>query len=452
MPAPDLSATNPRGQTRLSSHTSSISSPMIFVGLIVVYKIALSIAYVQVADSYAYQNLFFVLGTAWTQILGWVLLFGMMPLFYKAFNDPTPSGNIMSLLSLFSVIPIIVCISYRSDYSVEYIALIIIFWVVLLVLWSLTRPVYIGSGELLRSRYFYIIVAFTLSATVVLYSYFNTGLRLHFDLIDVYDIRTEAREYAAPGGISYIIALADNILAVLMVVFIAQRNWIAAGTLALVIFVNFSITGTKQVLFVPFLGVAGYYAIRSFSQTYRIIAGAIALCAISILEASLLGSTGLHTLFAYRVLFIPAELHNSYYSYFQYHDLLYYSQSLLKVYASTEQDNIQFVLGEYSIGDYTARANNGLFSDAYTNLGVIGVVLYPFIIVGYLRLLDGSIYGLPQRMIFVVSVYVAFVLLGMTLTSALITSGLLFLVLLLYSIPRGSVTRTVRATVPSSAS
>ena len=154
-------------------------------------------------------------------------------------------------------------------------------------------------------------------------------------------------------------------------------------------------------------------------------------------ESLLLQSNTLNTLFSYRVLFIPAELHYTYYDYFQLHDILYFSQSILKAFQTgPEPENVQFVLGEYAIGDYSARANNGLFSDAYMNLGIVGMLVYPFLLSVYLRILDGASTGLPERMLFVLVVYVGFVLLGMTLTSALLTSGLIFLIFFLYSIPR----------------
>ena len=116
-----------------------------------------------------------------------------------------------------------------------------------------------------------------------------------------------------------------------------------------------------------------------------------------------------------------------------------FSQSLLKFYYDdVPRENIQFILGEYAIGEYSARANNGLFSDAYMNLGLIGVLIYPVIIAFFLRILDGAVEGLSARILFVVTIYVGFVLLGMTLTAAMLTSGLIFLVFLLYSMPRNA--------------
>jgi hypothetical protein len=264
----------------------------------------------------------------------------------------------------------------------------------------------------------------------------NTGLRLHFDLIDVYDVRAEARNYEAMFPLNYIVSLADNILPFFAVYALFQRKYLIFSLTLLVVYINFSITGTKQIIFVLMLGIIGYYFIRDFSRSTRLIYAAIVLIILSMAESMIFQSSTLNTLFAYRVLFIPAELHYSYYSYFQSHEILYFSQSILKWLSNGEQENVQFLLGEYAIGDYTARANNGLFSDAYMNLGVIGVLIYPLLLATFLRILDGAVEGLSKRILFVITVYVGFVLLGMTFTSALLTSGLIFLIFLLYSMPR----------------
>lgn len=407
-----------------------------FAVLLSTYKFLLDISYVQVSDAYAYQSFFFPSKTLRTEITSWALLLLGIPIFKKVFDDRSPSGSILSLLILFSVVPGISVISFRPDYDLNYVGLICIYWVLLFSAWFTVRTVFFSKLVMLQSRLFYIAVAVFLSFAVVSFSYINTGLRLQFNIIEVYDIRAQARDYVAPFGLNYVLSIADNILPVLAVFMLAGRKWISFALLCVVIFINFSITGTKQILFLPVLGVAGYYGIRYFSNTYRLVIAALAFTVFCILENWLARSTTLHTLFTYRVLFIPSELHYSYYSYFHIHELLYYSQSLLKLFSSSTKENIQFLIGEFSIGDFTARGNNGLFSDAYMNLGLIGVLIYPFIITLFLRVLDGACVGLPRRVTFVVAVYAAFVLLGMTLTSALLTSGLLFLILLLYTLPR----------------
>lgn len=422
-----------------------------FVGMVVVYKFLLDIAYRFVADAFSYQNFFYDGKTLRTELVSWALLFTLIPFIRRVFNDGSASGNILSLITLLSVIPMISVLSFRPDYDWQYLLLIVTFWSVFYGAWLFFPKITFASFSGLRSEAFYMATIGVLSISVLIYSYINTGFRFHLDLIEVYDIRAEARDYIAPFPLNYFVSFADNILPVLLVYSMHRKRYFISSYLLIVIFLNFSISGTKQLLFIPFLGVAGYLFIRSYLNISRTLAAAIFLTILAIVEGRFLGSITLHGLFTYRVLFIPAELHFSYFSYFQANDFLYFSQSLLRMFTDAKVENIQFLIGEYSIGDFTARANNGLFSDAYMNLGLLGVVIYPVIFAIILRIIDGAVECLPQRIVFVVSVYVAFVLISMTLTAALLTSGLIFLIFLLYSLPRDGVGDVVEPAQPRDA-
>lgn len=408
-----------------------------FTILVCGYRILLDVSYAYLDQVFSYQGLFLNKRTAFSNTLSWILLFSCIPAFKRVFDDRTISGNILSVLILFSVIPTITAISYRSDYDTSYIFLQCVYWVVMFVCWSNIDVIRITSLNRIRSERFHFFVLIVLSVSVVVYSYINTGLRLHYDLIEVYDIRAEARTFEAPFPLNYLVSLADNMLPFFAVYALFQRRYAVLFVTLLVIYVNFSVAGTKQIMFTIFLGFSGYFVFRDFGRARFLVVAALALAAISMVQSLYFDSNTLTTLFAYRVLFIPAELHFSYFSYFQVNDILYFNQSILKwLNVGPEQENIQFVLGEYSIGEFSARANNGLFSDAYMNLGGVGMLIFPPLITLYLRILDGSVEGLDPRILFVITLYVSFVLLGMTLTSALLTSGLIFVVFLLYSLPR----------------
>lgn len=409
----------------------------LFALLICLYKALLDISYAYIDDIFGYQGLFLNNKTGLSDTISWILLFVGIPFFKKVFDERTISANVLSILVLFSVIPTISVISFRSDYDISYISLQVMYWSILFLSWSLIRPINVRILSRIESDYFHYATLAVLSISVLVYSYMNTGLRLHYNLIEVYDIRAEARTFDAPFPLNYLVSLADNLLPFFAIYALYRRKFAILLLTSIVIYINFSIAGTKQIVFTIILGIAGYYFIKDFSRSTRLAFAAIALIIFSMAQSLILHEDTLNTLFAYRVLFIPSELHFSYYSYFQMNELLYFNQSILKwMNIGPDPENIQFLLGEYSIGNYSARANNGLFSDAYMNLGILGVIIFPPFIATYLRILDGAVYGLSQRIFFVVTVYVSFVLLGMTFTSALLTSGLIFLVFLLYSMPR----------------
>ena len=61
------------------------------------------------------------------------------------------------------------------------------------------------------------------------------------------------------------------------------------------------------------------------------------------------------------------------------------------------------------------NANNGLFSDAYSNMGFIGLLVMPFILLLLIRMLDKFSYGLDYRLPLVISIQFALAFLNTNL-------------------------------------
>lgn len=402
----------------------------------ITYRVLLDYSYRIVAVTFDYQGLFFDNQTSLSLIYSWLFFLFFLPFCIKVFFNDNLSNLIIILLIIFSLIPMSTVIGFRSDYPGYYLFLIFAYWLLFFIAFFTTRPIVIHSKYNFFGLKFIYFISLLCILTVIFYSFYVTGLRLHFNFINVYEVRTAARSYSTIFPINYILSFSDNALAFFAIFFIYKKRYTYAFIILATIFINFSITATKQILFVPLCGLIGYFFIHVKDYWLRILIAAIILLGLSILELLYFDSLFFTTLFSYRILFIPAELHFSYFSFFQNNEFDFYRQSFLKFFFNSPYEiNIQFLLGDFSIGDITARANNGLFSDAYLNLGIIGVFLYPFLIIFLLRLYDGAALRLDSRLWFVVAIYIAFVLLGMTLSTALFTSGLLPFLLMLYAIP-----------------
>ena len=63
-------------------------------------------------------------------------------------------------------------------------------------------------------------------------------------------------------------------------------------------------------------------------------------------------------------------------------------------------------------------------------------MVLPAAIALLLRILDGAAQGLPERILLIVAIYLTFVFLGMTLSTALLSSGVVLLIILLSMLPR----------------
>ena len=94
--------------------------------------------------------------------------------------------------------------------------------------------------------------------------------------------------------------------------------------------------------------------------------------------------------FVYRMLYVPSEAHYFYYDFFVDGEKLFLRQSILRYFFDNPyNDVVSILIGSSTKYNYTGsltNLNNGLFSDAFANFGILGVVLYPVLIavgIGY---------------------------------------------------------------------
>ncbi len=408
-----------------------------FSGMLIFLRLALDYAYGNIVSViFAYQNFKNEL-TFSSYTISWVFLFSLMPLIYRNYVKKNLSSYIITVLIAISLLPTTTLIAFNKSYSYSYILLMYIYWFLIIWLNRKIPRIVLFEKKKIKTRVPYILLTILFCGAVLYTSWVYTGFRFHFGLLDVYDLRSEAREYQVSILLGYIITAADNILPVLLVFFLVQRNWSISIFVSLIIFLNFGISAVKQVLFLLIFSWIGFFMVKSEGFFRSIINGVSALVVISILEFFLFNTYFITNFFSYRILFIPAKLHHVYYTFFSVNEFDYFRQSILKwLLQSPYKDGIQFIMGEEDIGDFTARANNGLFSDAYLNFGFVGVLVFPFIVVIILKTLEGASNGLNAKILFIITTATTFVILGVPFSTALLTSGLLLLTLFLYTLPR----------------
>jgi hypothetical protein len=374
--------------------------------------------------------------TVQTVLISWVFLLALLPLAVKVVSSETVSSQIATVLALISLIPTTTLIAYNPQYTGPYVLLIFIYWFLFL-LACLFMPAVRLFRRPWRSELPHVIALAVLSAAILYVSWQFTGFRLHFGLFDVYDLRAEARGYRAAAFLGYLATMADNTLPVLLGYYLRRRWLLVACLVATVILFNYGVSATKQVLFLLVFALASVTIRDGTRINGKILMALTAVVLLGLVELFVAGSVFVGILSIYRVFMLPAHLHWIHFDFFQTNELLFLTQSALRFFfESPYKDNIQFLLGEFHIGDITARANNGLFSDAYMNFGALGVFFYPILAVFLLKLVDGATEGLATSVRFVLTVALSFVFLGLPLPTAILTAGTGFLIILLSTLPR----------------
>ncbi|MCR9012817.1 hypothetical protein [Gabonibacter chumensis] len=399
---------------------------------IILYKIALDYSYeLVISNGFEYAGL----GNHFTTgnyIISWCFLLTFIPFILRINRKITYSNSVLLLLTAISLVPSTTLIAYLN-FETKFIILLYIYWFCFFSYDAIFTRFRIKENGNKRN---FILISFLLCASVIYVSWKYTGFRFHWGIKDVYDLRLEAREYDIGAIVGYLATAADKLLPVILIYCILKKKNILSMALIFVILLNFGIAGSKGVLFSLFLCILGFYFFK-----YRRSLYVFSICALlstwSVIEY-IFFKQFLVGFIVYRILLIPSQLNYYYYDFFKDNELDFFRQGFLRHFGfeSPYKGGIEFLIGTKYFNDYQTRANNGLFTDAYYNCGIIGILLFPLILVFLLKLIESVSNGVDERLMFVPVYMVALAFLSTTFTTALLTHGLLLLMLMLYYIPR----------------
>lgn len=366
-----------------------------------------------------------------TSLFSWLLIFYSLPYLLRHFKSGIFSSNVVVLLSFLSFIPTTTLLSFSANYM-EFFILMSLYWVLFFYASDSRKKLKIPIVRLKSSIYFKVIILLTI--VVVLYtSYVYTGFRFHFSFADVYDLRFEAREFDLPTIFNYIMASSALILPLSMVYFLSKKKYIYSILIFFLVLLNFGIGGHKAIIMMMIVSICGYY-FYTFKRIKYLPIFFIFLVTTCLLIDTIGGLIGV------RVLFIPSSIHYSYYEFFSVNEFDYWREGILSRFGAETpyKGGIMYLVGQHMSGSEELKmaANNGLFSDAYYNFGYVGVVVFPFMVSALLKLFDRLVVGIDERILFTGIVSIAMTLMSATFTTALLTGGLIYLMIFLQSIPK----------------
>ena len=240
-----------------------------------------------------------------------------------------------------------------------------------------------------------VMMVFFISMLIMLYfSYKYGNMRIIVRLGDVYNYR-HAKGNRMSGIESYVFGwLSTIVLPFVLLFFLEKKRRIFALITCVLISMSYSIYGQKST-FLMMLLVLGISLLKNinFQKAFLnyIILGlnivAILACALEKLKITRWGLALVE-----RLTLEVAAGPFYYYDFFQTHELLFLRQSILRLFMSNPYDNaIGIIIGssaKYNLTGDVNNFNNGVFSDAFANFGIIGVFLYPILFVISLQLYD----------------------------------------------------------------
>lgn len=261
-------------------------------------------------------------------------------------------------------------------------------------------------------------------------------MRINFDFSsEVYVYRMEARSYSMPTFLSYGFAMARAVIPLLIVYNLNYKKYVPALVMFFTQIIIFFVDGTKSTLFNLALELLAYFYLLNGK---RFIIGMtkffFGISTISAVEHILLHSSIISKYIIRRLFFVPALLNYQYFEYFETHEYDYYRQSLGFLGKSPYSLSLAKTIGAEYFGDAQMSANNGLFSDAYANLGFIGVFVMPIAIVFVFKIIESVTDNLPKKIWIVCVIQAFFAFNSSTFFTVLLTHGIIFIAFLLYVI------------------
>lgn len=431
----------------MRNNTIKLDIRWIQIILLCVYKITLSIAYVRgVVPTYGYFG--FVAESSITRsIISWFLFIILSARLITIGKKEYFTFSKAAVYTLFLLIyvPFSVAISYGM-YDTSFFVSNNIYWFILIffLAYRSTKQLKplprISFGDIKIGEKFVNVFGFASLLLILFISWRYTGFRLNFNILNVYDLRSEARSYNFPVLIRYAFGWTRIINSICLCISLIRRKKL----MSIIFFFNqvlsFGIDGMKSSMFIMIFEIIIYimYRYKLYRNEFNLLSLGFNVFSIgSLIEIVIIKTKWIVYLILYRMEFLPVNISSYFYDYFTNNEPDYFRSSFLRLFGfKSPYESIDNMISGIYAGDYSSQANNGLLSDAITNMGYIGIVIMPIILVLFFRFFDRCSQGINRYLVLTLSVYCAMTFSNMFFLPNLLTGGWLIALLITSIIDR----------------
>lgn len=239
------------------------------------------------------------------------------------------------------------------------------------------------------------ICVFTCVATLI-YVYMYNGLNLSVIFNEMYTVRSEYAKHALEmtGSLaSYLTLIVTRlsgwILPLYLYFALKKGNKLDIIFSLFTFLANFSVEMQKSSLMIVLIVIAIVLIEKKgkiANISIIVIQAFIGLMLFSLAEYFLYGQSVLFTVFVRRLLYIPSYMNEKYYEFFSMNRKIYFTQDafliqniLQKVFGRAYTKSSVAVISSACFNGELPSPNTGLFAEAYSQLGILGIFVFPFI-------------------------------------------------------------------------
>ena len=359
-----------------------------------IYKIVLDLTYVFIhKDLYAYYGFGFE-PDALKTVISWVLFVVV------AFCISSKRTNCRTLflytVMCLSLTPVFVYYQYNPEAKtwmlVAQAAMLVIMDIIMnRVNWfaNFTVKKASYSSKFLRGSVFIIL------AVYFAFVFLKNGMP-SFDMLSFENIG-EIRENS---DASLLLGLVQNVICkivipVLMMIFFLKRKWIPFVFVLIIQLYTYTVTGFKTFLFIPvvIIGLSIFYKLDINRLMLRALPIVCICCSLLYLWFDEIYP---YALINERVLFLPAKIKFAYFDYFSANEFAYFSQTTFGMLFGSESaytQPIPNIIGDVYFGKPDMWTNTGFMADAYSNMGIFGMLLISVALAFILSWVDMTLKG-----------------------------------------------------------
>ena len=395
---------------------------------IILFKIILDYSYISFVVPY-YEYMGFTLELNLIKYFeGWVVYILIFLLLNRHKNHILYMNILISFLLL--IVPTITLYAFKNEPSAFFYSMILPYIGMLLgITTKRIQLYYFPHGKKIA-----IIFSFLMVFIVFIHYLTTVGIgNINFNLSKVYDLRNEYGLVNSEGIFGYLNSWVTKVLNIFLIaVALLHRKYLLVILFVIIQILLFGFSGHKAVLF-SLLLLGGLYLFDKVKHLSTIIIySALGVISLLLIYFYMSEELMLPSILIRRTFFVPSNLNYVYLEYFSSYDHIYWANSILKnVFTYPYEVSPVLVIGDY-LGKPDMVANTGILGSGYMHLGIIGIILYMFIITILINLIH-QFNKLPAWFInAIILMPFLTVFISSDLPATFLTHGLLISVIILY--------------------
>lgn len=400
------------------------------------YRIVFEIVFVKIVYPIYFYDSLDLYCNVFYYLLGWMLTILGSAWMSKELKNKTMQSNIMALLFFMSFLPSITLAGIiRTTFFWEFLVYCFVFCLAYIIIpdFKIKRP----QKNYLAIVLGYMMLIFSIAIIYIWFVYADHRLSLVID--QIYVARAEATTNDLSLCLKYIYVIAKNILPLVIVYYLYQKKYwmmIWSSILQYLIFVYDGSKTTVVALVLSLISYFIFFKIKNAERYYPLFFAGGTF--VGLMEYILIHHTVIIHYFIRRVLMGPSIIHYYYFDFFSDHKPDFFLGTILRRFGFVSDYNtlgIPRTIGQLYMHNVDNSVNNGLFSDAISNMGYIGFLIMPVMVMIVIKILQTVSRDLPIYIPVSCCFMVVFTIMSNSFFSFFITHGFLFFIIILYLWP-----------------